>query len=225
MREADGNLHELPLQWSPTPWTQFLHLLLITNHMSSRLKKLLPYADPRQSGFVTKLYGGCIMARKTALDAIGWFDERYFMYAEDIDLCHSLLRQSWKLYYLSEAEIIHTAGDTSRKTQKEFPILMMCESICQLMRKYHGRAGSFFLPGGEVSTSCQLRLLLVVITAKDWRSCCRPSCQRDGFSNSYFKYRLMILWSLKLRKPLIPGQTVLSIPDCLQPRPEEVRLA
>ena len=122
----------------------------------------------------------------------------------------------------SEAEIIHTAGGTSRKTQKEFPILMMCESICQLMRKYHGRAGSFLYRVG-VLTSCQLRLLLVVILRG--LAVVLPSCQRDGFSNSYFKYRLMILWSLKLRKPLIPGQTVLSIPDCLQPRPEEVRLA
>jgi N-acetylglucosaminyl-diphospho-decaprenol L-rhamnosyltransferase len=222
MREADGNLHELPLQWSPTPWTQFLHLLLTTNHMSPRLKKLLPYADPRQSGFVTKLYGGCIMARKAALDAIGWFDERYFMYAEDIDLCHSLLRHGWKLYYLSEAEIIHTGGGTSRKTKKEFPILMMCESIGQLMRKYYGCAGSFLYRVG-VLTSCQLRLLLLVIL--QGLSLVLPSCQRDGFSNSCFKYRLMILWSLKLRKPLIPGQTALSIPDHLQPRPEQVHLA
>ena len=222
MREADGKVHELPLQWSPTPWTQFLHLLLTTNHMSPRLKKLLPYMDPRLSGFVTKLCGGCIMARKTALDAVGWFDERYFMYAEDIDLSHSLLLQGWKLYYLSSVEIIHVAGGTSRKSAKEFPILMMCESICQLMRKYYGRAGSFLYRVG-VLTSCQLRLLLLVIL--QGLALVLPSCRRDGFSNSCFKYRLMILWSLKLRKPLIPGQTALSIPDRLQPRPEQVYLA
>jgi hypothetical protein len=74
-----------------------------------------------------------------------------------------------------------------------------------------------------VLTSCQLRLLLLVIL--QGLSLVLPSCQRDGFSNSCFKYRLMILWSLKLRKPLIPGQTALSIPDHLQPRPEQVHLA
>ena len=222
MREADGSLHELPLQWSPNPFTQFLHLLLTTNSMSPRLKKLLPYADPRQSGLVTKLYGGCILARKAALDAIGWFDGRYFMYAEDIDLCHSLVRHGWKLFYLSEAELIHAAGGTSRKTQKEFPILMMCESICQLMRKYYGRAGSILYRMG-VLAGCQLRLLLLLILRG--LAVVLPSCQRGGFSNSWFKYRLMILWSLKLRKPLIPGQTAVSIPDPLSSRPDQVHLA
>lgn len=200
--QEDGNPHELPLQWSPTPWTQFLHLLLTTGNMPPRLKRLLPYADPRRSGYVTKLYGGCIMARKEALDAIGWFDERYFMYAEDVDLCHSLLRQGWKLYYLSEAEIIHTAGGASRKTKKEFPILMMCESICKLMRKYYGRAGSLLYRLG-VLISCQLRLLVLV--ALRGLAIVVPGARRGSFSDSWFKYRLMILWCLNLRKPSIPG--------------------
>lgn len=201
MREEDGTPHELPLQWSPTPWTQFLHLLLATNNMPSGLKKLLPYADPRHSGFVTKLYGGCIMARKTALDAIGWFDERYFMYAEDVDLCYSLLQRGWKLYYLSEAEIIHIAGGTSRKTKREFPILMMCESICQLMRKYYGRAGGLLYRLG-VFTSCHFRLLLLVILRG--LAVVSPIGRRVNFADSSFRYRVMILWCLKLRKPMIP---------------------
>jgi GT2 family glycosyltransferase len=204
LREADGSPHELPLQWAPSPWTQFLHVALTTNNMPSALKKLVPCADPRRSGFVTKLYGGCIMARKTALDAVGWFDERYFMYAEDIDLCHTLLQQGWKLYYLSEAEIFHAGGGTSRKTQKEFPILMMCESICQLMRKYYGRAGSFLYRLG-VLTSCHFRLALLVVLRG--LAVVSPVGRRANFRDSWFKYRTMILWCLRLRKPVIPGRS------------------
>jgi N-acetylglucosaminyl-diphospho-decaprenol L-rhamnosyltransferase len=201
MREANGALHELPLQWSPSPWTQFLHLTLATSNMPPILKKLLPYADPGQSRFVTKLYGGCILARKAALDAAGWFDERYFMYAEDIDLCHTLLQRGWKLYYLSEAQIIHTGGGTSRKTKKEFPTLMMCESICQLMRKYYGHLGGFLYRCG-VLISCQIRLLfLLTIKALAIIS---PYGRRTNFTDSWFKYRVMILWCLKLRKPIVP---------------------
>ena len=205
LRETDGSPHELPLQWSPSPWTQFLHVTLTTGNMSATMKKLLPYADPCHSGFVTKLYGGCIMARRAALDAVGWFDERYFMYAEDIDLCHMLLQKGWKLYYLSEAEIFHAGGGVSRKTKKEFPILMMCESICQLMRKYYGGLGGVCYRLG-ILISCHLRLALLLglraLAAVSMRG------RRANFSDSWFKYRTMILWCLRLRKPMIPDGSV-----------------
>jgi N-acetylglucosaminyl-diphospho-decaprenol L-rhamnosyltransferase len=204
LREADGAPHDLPLQWSPSPWTQFLHLTLAASNTPSFVRKLLPYADPGRSGFVTKLCGGCILARKTALDNVGWFDERYFMYAEDIDLCHTLLQKGWKLYYLSDAEVFHAGGGTSRKTRKEFATLMMCESICQLMRKYYGHLGALMYRSA-VMISCQIRLALLLAIkalALIW-----PGARRFNFADSWFKYRVMILWCLKLRRPMIPDRS------------------
>jgi GT2 family glycosyltransferase len=204
LRESDGSPHELPLQWSPSPWTQFLHVTLTTNRMSSTVRKLLPYADPRRSSYVTKLCGGCILARKTALDSVGWFDERYFMYAEDIDLCHSLLHKGWKLYYLSEAEMFHAGGGTSRKTKKEFPILMMCESISKMMCKYHGKVGGFVYRLA-ILAGCHLRLLALVLLRS--LAAISPIGRQANYSDSWFKYRTMILWCLRLRKPIIPDRS------------------
>lgn len=208
LREVDGSPHDLPLQWAPSPWTQFLHVALTAGRMPAVLKRLLPYADPLRSGYVSKLCGGCIMARKSALDAIGWFDERYFMYAEDIDLCHSLLQRGWKLYYLAEIEIFHAAGGTSRKTRKEFPILMMCESICQMMRKYNGAFGGFLYRLG-ILAGCHLRLAMLL--ALRALALVTPFGRRTNFTEAWFKYRTMILWGLRLRKPTIPDR--IAIPN------------
>ena len=201
LRERDGSVHDLPLQWPPSPWTQFLHIALATQHMPTLLRRLLPYADPHRSGFVSKLCGGCIMARKTALDAVGWFDERYFMYAEDIDLCQSLLDRGWKLYYLSEAEIFHAAGGTSRNTNKEFPVLMMCQSIWQMMRKYRGGVGGVLYRLGML-LACHLRL--AILLGLRCLALISPVGRQTDFAAAWFKYRTMILWAVGLRKPVVP---------------------
>lgn len=204
LREADGTPHELPLQWSPSPWTQFLHLLLGNDRLIARFKRFLPYRDPAESGFVNKLYGGCIMARKSALDAVGWFDDRYFMYAEDIDLSHSLVLKGYQLYHLSSANIYHAGGGTTRKTKKEFPTLMMCESICKLMAKYHGVVGGFLYRLAVLVNSVLRLLLIFLATLVSW---CSFRRWKVDLSGSRYKYYLMTLWSLKLRKPTVPGQT------------------
>jgi len=81
------------------------------------------------------------MLRTEVLDRIGWFDEQFFMYAEDVDLCRRIHNAGWKLYYLSEAEIIHIAGSASKNNSNQFSALMACESIAKLMRKYYGSFG------------------------------------------------------------------------------------
>jgi GT2 family glycosyltransferase len=202
MRDSQGAVQVLPLQWQPSPLTQFLGLILVTEHMPQTLKKLLPYADPGTSQYLTKLYGGCIMARTSALDSIGWFDERYFMYAEDIDLCHSLHQKGWKLYYLSEAEIVHTGAGSSKKTRAEFPVLMRCESISKLMRKYHGSLGGGLYRAG-VLIACQVRLAALMVFGVV--AALFPKAGPADFARRWFKYKTMVLWGLKVRRPLIPG--------------------
>lgn len=57
--------------------------------------------------------GACMMARATAFDVVQGFDERYFMYVEDLDLCWRLSRASWKIAYEPRAGVIHQGGLSS----------------------------------------------------------------------------------------------------------------
>lgn len=49
----------------------------------------------------------CLMLRKTAIDRIGFFDPRYFMFGEDVDLCYRLKLGGWKVFYLPSATAVH----------------------------------------------------------------------------------------------------------------------
>ncbi len=59
--------------------------------------------------------GAAMLLRREALDAAGLFDEGYFMYVEDVDLCHRLRQAGWRVGYCPEVRIVHHIGRTSRQ--------------------------------------------------------------------------------------------------------------
>jgi N-acetylglucosaminyl-diphospho-decaprenol L-rhamnosyltransferase len=58
--------------------------------------------------------GACMMARREMLKTVGGFDERYFLYWEDADLCRRLRGRGWGIRYVTSAEVVHRAGQSSR---------------------------------------------------------------------------------------------------------------
>ena len=84
------------------------------------------------------ILSGCfIFSRVSALKEIGGFDERYFMYMEDYDLCRRI-GQKYKVIYFPEAEIFHEHGKASYKSRK----LMMFHVKSAI--KYFNKWGWFF---------------------------------------------------------------------------------
>ncbi len=59
----------------------------------------------------------CMMVRMAALDRVGFFDPRYFMFGEDLDLCYRLKLGGWKIFYLPSASAIHHKGAAVRQAQ------------------------------------------------------------------------------------------------------------
>jgi GT2 family glycosyltransferase len=57
-----------------------------------------------------------------ALDTVGLFDERYFMYGEDLDLCTRMWKAGWKVFICPEARVSHVQG-TSLKTVRDASVL------------------------------------------------------------------------------------------------------
>ena len=60
--------------------------------------------------------GACFLARRRALEELGGFDESYFMYAEDTDLCWRARRAGWGVAYVPGAVVTHLQGvSTARR--------------------------------------------------------------------------------------------------------------
>jgi hypothetical protein len=72
---------------------------------------------------------------------VGLFDERYFMFTEEVDLCYRLLQQGWSIYWLPTARIIHYGGQGTRQAAREM-FLELYRSKLLFFRKTQGRWGS-----------------------------------------------------------------------------------
>lgn len=53
------------------------------------------------------LLGACLLLRRKMIDDIGLFDEKYYLYVEDIDYCFRAWRKGWQVWYVPEAVVIH----------------------------------------------------------------------------------------------------------------------
>jgi N-acetylglucosaminyl-diphospho-decaprenol L-rhamnosyltransferase len=58
--------------------------------------------------------GACLLVRRRAGDAVGWLDERYFMYAEDVDFCAAIRARGGRVVFTPAAEIVHLRGRSGR---------------------------------------------------------------------------------------------------------------
>jgi N-acetylglucosaminyl-diphospho-decaprenol L-rhamnosyltransferase len=59
--------------------------------------------------------GACMLVRRTAFASVGGFDEGYFMYVEDLDLCWRLRRAGWAVCYEPAARVTHVQGASTRR--------------------------------------------------------------------------------------------------------------
>lgn len=93
----------------------FLGMLAPRNRFTRRYRMLdLDRTVP--SNDVDWVSGSCFMARREAWDALGGFDESYFMYAEDTDLCWRAHRAGWRVGFEPAARVTHVQGASTDKT-------------------------------------------------------------------------------------------------------------
>jgi GT2 family glycosyltransferase len=73
--------------------------------VSGRVAKLTA-----QSRTVDWVSGACLLARRADVEGAGLFDERYFMYLEDVDLCAALRAAGRTILFAADAEVVHFRG-------------------------------------------------------------------------------------------------------------------
>jgi N-acetylglucosaminyl-diphospho-decaprenol L-rhamnosyltransferase len=84
-----------------------------TNPFTRRYRQL--DADPTRARDVDWVSGAAVWLRRDALDTVGGWDERYFMYVEDVDLCWQLRQGNWRVGYEPGGVVTHVQGATTAK--------------------------------------------------------------------------------------------------------------
>lgn len=115
LRNTDGSL-QFSCREFPSIRTAFVHAFLGLfrgdNASSAQYKKMT--WDHSRECEVPWVSGAFMGLRREALEQLDGFDEGYFMYVEDVDLCWRMWQGGWKVIYQPFAEVVHHIGMSSR---------------------------------------------------------------------------------------------------------------
>jgi GT2 family glycosyltransferase len=104
---------EPELSWGSmlTPWTEFRQRRLAQaaarGDQKSRDQIARLVSEEREVDWVS---GACLLARREAVVAAGGFDERFFLYEEDVDLCATLRARGGRILFTPRAQVTHLRG-------------------------------------------------------------------------------------------------------------------
>ena len=138
---ADGTL-QTSCFYFPTP----LHIFLYISDLFRWIPRLpilkqrtLQKLDGETAVAVPWILGAAVAFRREQIQRLGGFDERFFMYFEEVDLCYRLSSREQQIHFVPEAEIVHVGGGST--TQKgSWPYVQFFASLAQFYRKHYSRA-------------------------------------------------------------------------------------
>jgi GT2 family glycosyltransferase len=116
---SDGTLQLACRRSFPGPWTSFTKVTGLSNLFpKSKIfaRYNLTYLDENKTYEVDAISGSFMMMRKEAYKKVGGFDEQFFMYGEDLDLCYRVQKAGYKVYYVHDTQIIHYKGESTKRS-------------------------------------------------------------------------------------------------------------
>jgi len=116
LENVDGTLYpsvrRFPDLWVATGHA-FVGLVWPANPFTRRYR-MLDWDHADSAPDVDWVSGACMLVRRSAFESVGGFDEGYFMYVEDVDLCWRLGRAGWRVGYEPSGRVVHALGASSR---------------------------------------------------------------------------------------------------------------
>lgn len=112
----DGDLDFNCHRGFPTPWNAFTYF--------SGLQRMFPksrlfagytqgWKDLATTHEVDAVEGAFLMVPREVGEKVGWWDEDYFFYGEDLQFCYDIRQLGYKIYYVGEVQIMHIGGASS----------------------------------------------------------------------------------------------------------------
>lgn len=143
LRYSDGSVQPSRRRF-PTLATLFLESTQLQRLSSDNAALRRYYVADRSDDEpqeVDWLVGACLCVRASAATQVGFFDERFFMYSEELDWCRRFREAGWRVAYVPSAEVQHLGGASSRQDLAARDRMFQASKL-QYAAKWHG-------PGAE----------------------------------------------------------------------------
>jgi len=186
---SDESLQLTSVHPLPTAWNSAYD----SNWVRRRWWRRQGPAPEAASQEVEAVSGACMMLRAETFRRLGGFDPRYFMYAEDMDLCFRVRRTGLRIYHAPQAQVIHYGGGSSRTHFNKFSVVMIREALRVYMLANHGRLQSLmyqFL----MAISAAVRMVVVAVG-----SLVATGLTRAERRSSILKWWTVLTWSLGMQ--------------------------
>lgn len=189
---SDGTIQTTCIQAFPTILNQLLDFDL--------LKRVFPrsklwgmnhlFSESSAPSQVDMICGACIMLKRAAFENVGLLTTAYFMYGEDLDLCHKLNRSGYRVYFTGDAAVIHHGGKSSNSLDPRLSDVWTRAAIYNFLARTRGKAyATAYRTTLAVAAAVRLLLLAAAIpfhyggpSRSKWKKIIRwamtPNCER-----------------------------------------------
>jgi GT2 family glycosyltransferase len=125
----------------PNLWNnicEFLHLNKLLPKSDIFSGEHMMFFDHMAVRNVEGLVGCFLLIRRDALEQVGLFDERFFIYSEETDLCKRFREKHWEIVFFPDAQAIHYGGISSSHDALRFSFEQLRSRI-QYWEKHHSK--------------------------------------------------------------------------------------
>ena len=129
----------------PSPLVSFYRIIGLSKIFSNSVifnKYYLSFLDEDENHEVDTLAGAFMWIKKSILENVGYFDETFFMYGEDIDLSYRIQKSGMINYYLGKTSILHYKGESTNKL--EYTYVLNFYGAMKIFSKKHFKEGYIF---------------------------------------------------------------------------------
>jgi GT2 family glycosyltransferase len=115
----DGTLQLACRRSFPGPWTAFCKVTGLSSlfpHSRLFARYNLTYLNENETYEVDAVSGSFMMITREVYEKVGGFDEEFFMYGEDLDLCYRIQKAGLKVFYVHSTQIIHYKGESTKRS-------------------------------------------------------------------------------------------------------------
>jgi hypothetical protein len=98
--------------------------------------------DHQENKYVDHIEGSFFLVRRRVFEDLSGFDERFFLYFEDLDFAYRVKQAGWKSYYLVESQAFHHGGGTTNQIVPRRLFYWMASRV-QYIAKHFGRTAAW----------------------------------------------------------------------------------